>query len=52
MKVTVVPLVVAALGTPANALEKILKNICIETKITELKKKSLDTLQQNPPKSS
>ena len=41
MKVKVVPLVVAALGTPANALEKILKNICIETKITELKKTAL-----------
>ena len=38
MKVTVVPLVVGALGTPAKALEKRLKNIGIETKITELQK--------------
>ena len=38
MKVTVVPLVVGALGTPAKALEKRLKTIGIETKITELQK--------------
>ena len=38
MKVTVVLLVVGALGTPAKALEKRLKNIGIETKITELQK--------------
>ena len=38
MKVAVVPLVVGALGTPAEALEKRLKSICIETKITELQK--------------
>ena len=36
MKVTVVPLVVGALGTPAKALKKRLKIIVIETKITEL----------------
>ena len=35
---TVVSLVVRALGTPAKALEKRLKNIGIETKITELQK--------------
>ena len=38
MKVTVVPLVVGALGSPAKALKKRLKNIGIETKITELQK--------------
>ena len=38
MKVTVVPLVVEALGTPAKALEKRLKTIGIETKINELQK--------------
>ena len=38
IKVTVVPLVVGALGTPAKALEKRLKTIGIETKITELQK--------------
>ena len=38
MKVTVVPLIVGALGTPAKALEKRLKSIDIETKITELQK--------------
>ena len=37
-KVTVVLFVVAALGTPAKALEKRLKTIGIETKITELQK--------------
>ena len=40
MKVTVVPLVVGALGTLAKALEKRLKTIGIETKITELQKLS------------
>ena len=38
MKVIVVPLVVGALGTPAKELEKRLKTIGIETKITELQK--------------
>ena len=38
MKVTVVPLVVGALGTPAKVLAKILKTNGIETKITELQK--------------
>ena len=38
MKVTVVPLVVGALGSLAKALKKRLKNIGIETKITELQK--------------
>ena len=38
MKVTVVSLVVGALGTPAKALEKRLTTIGIETKITELQK--------------
>ena len=38
MKVTVVPLVVGAPGTPAKALEKRLKTMGIETKITELQK--------------
>ena len=38
MKVTMVPLVVGALGTPAKALEKRLKNIGTEIKITELQK--------------
>ena len=35
MKVTVVPLIVGALGTPVKALEKRLKTIGIETKVTE-----------------
>ena len=38
MKVTVVPLLVGALGTSAKALEKRLKTIVIDTKITELQK--------------
>ena len=38
MEVIVVPLVVGALGTPAKELEKRLKTIGIETKITELQK--------------
>ena len=38
MKVTVVPLVVGALGIPAEALEKRLKAIGIKTKVTELQK--------------
>ena len=38
MKVTVVPLAVGALGTPAKAPEKRLKNIGITTKITKLQK--------------
>ena len=38
MNVTVVPLVVGALVTPAKAIEKRLKNTGIETKITELQK--------------
>ena len=38
MKVTVLPLVAGALGTPTKALEKIFKTIGIETKITELQK--------------
>ena len=38
MNVTVVPLAVEAQGTPAKTLEKRLKNIGIETKITELQK--------------
>ena len=38
MKVIMVPLVVGALGTPAKELEKRLKTIGIETKITELQK--------------
>ena len=38
IKVTVVHLVVGALGTHAKVLEKRLKNIGIETKITELQK--------------
>ena len=38
MKVTVVPFVVGAQGTPVKALEKRLKKIGIETKITELQK--------------
>ena len=45
MKVTMIPLVVGALGTPAKAPEKRLKIIGIEKKITELKN-SLDTYQQ------
>ena len=53
MKVKVVPLVVLlVVDTPAKALEKRLKTISIETKVTELRKNSLDTYQQNPPKSS
>ena len=43
MKVIVVPLVVGALGIPAKALEKRLKSIVIETKITELQKNYIDT---------
>ena len=39
MKVTLVPLVVGTLGSPAKALQKRLKNIGTEnTKITELQK--------------
>ena len=38
MKVTVVPLVAGALGTPTKALEKRFKTTGIETKITELRK--------------
>ena len=38
MKVTVVPLLVGALGTSAKALEKRLKTIDIDTKITQLQK--------------
>ena len=38
MKVTVVLLVAGALGTPAKALEKRLKTIGMETKITGLQK--------------
>ena len=38
IKVIVVPLVVGPLGTPAKVLEKRLKNIGVETKITELQK--------------
>ena len=38
MKVMVVPLVTGALGTPAKELEKRLRTISIETKITELQK--------------
>ena len=38
MKVTLVPLVVGALDTPAKALEKRLKTIAIETKIIESQK--------------
>ena len=38
MKVTVVPLVVGALGIPAEALGKRLKAIGIKTKVTELQK--------------
>ena len=44
MKVTLVPLVVGALGTPAKALEKILKTIPIEAKITESQKKHFSVL--------
>ena len=51
-KAPVVLFVVAALGTPAKALEKRLKTIGIETKLTELQKNCLDTNLQNPPKSS
>ena len=47
MKVTVVPLVVAALGTPAKALEKRLKGIGIETKITDLQKSVLIHTSRN-----
>ena len=38
MKLTVVPLVVGVLGASAKALDKRLKIIGIETKITELQK--------------
>ena len=38
MKVIVVPLLLGALGAPAKELEKRLKTIGIETKITELLK--------------
>ena len=38
MKVSVVPLVMGTLGTPAKALEKRLKTIGTETKITALQK--------------
>ena len=38
MKVMVVPLVAGALGRTAKAIEKRLKTISIETKITELQK--------------
>ena len=38
MKVIVVPLVLGALGTAAKEIEKRLKTISIETKITELQK--------------
>ena len=38
MKVIVVPLLLGALGAPAKELEKRLKTIGIETKITELQK--------------
>ena len=38
MKVIVVPLVAGALGIPAKELEKRLKTIGTETKITELQK--------------
>ena len=38
MKVTLVLFVVGTLGTPAKALDKRLKTISIETKITELQK--------------
>ena len=53
MKVKVVPLVVLlVVDTPAKALEKRLKTIGIETKVTELRKNCLDIYQQNPPKRS
>ena len=38
MRVAVVPLVIGAQGTPAKALEKRLKTIGTETKVTELQK--------------
>ena len=38
MNATVVPLAVEAQGTPAKTLEKRLKNMGIETRITELQK--------------
>ena len=38
MKVSVVPLVMGALGTPAKALEKRLKTMGTKTKITALQK--------------
>ena len=41
MRVTVVSLVAGAPGTPAKAIEKRLKNIGIETKITDLQKTAL-----------
>ena len=43
MKVAVAPLVVGALGTPVKALEKRLKTIGIETKVTEWQKTVLKT---------
>ena len=50
MKMTVVPLVVRALGTPAKALEKRLKKIGIETKINELRKHVLIPTSRIPRK--
>ena len=47
MKVTMILLVVGALGTPAKAPEKRLKIIGIDKNITELKN-GLDTSQQEP----
>ena len=47
MKVTMIPLVVGALGTPAKAPEKRLKIIGIDKNITELKN-GLDTSQPEP----
>ena len=41
MKLSVVPLVVGALGAPAKALEKKFKTLGIETKITELQESVL-----------
>ena len=53
MRLKVVPLVVLlVVNTPAKALEKRLKTIGIETKVTELRKNCLDVYQQNPPKRS
>ena len=45
-KATVVIFVVAALGTPAKALEKRLKTIGIETKLTELQKTVLTQISR------